>query len=443
MKRLTKSSEKTIAEKFSLPPVGQRMVRSAVGVLLCLLVYYLSGERGTPFYSAIALLQCIQPDNRSTAKMAVQRGVGTIVGAIFGLATLIIQGLVPQDYTDIRYFITPLFIIPVIYFTLLIKQQSASYFSCVVFLSITIAHTSDAEPLIFVMNRALDTFIGIFIAIIVNSAHLPRKQQRDTLFVVKLDDALSHHKENLTPYSKVELNRIIDDGAKLVIATMRTPASLMEPMTGVKLSLPIIAMDGAALYDVSSNSFDHAYVISHKTAQEICAIADSLGLHCFVNALADNTLMIYYGDFVNKAEELLFKKLSRSPYRCYVKRSFTRQDMVIYVMCLDAHERIKAFYDRLEAGGYAGRLKIDRYRSIEYEGMSYIKIYNKNASLENMLYYLKEDLNVGNVCTIGTEDSCDVTVMQTELNAVVKTLKNTYEPCVIDSGRFRKRINRR
>ena len=44
-----------------IPIPGQRIIRSAVAVALCLLVYVLRGHSGIPLYSAIAALQCMQP----------------------------------------------------------------------------------------------------------------------------------------------------------------------------------------------------------------------------------------------------------------------------------------------------------------------------------------------------------------------------------------------
>ena len=39
-----------------LPPVGQRIVKSSIGVLLGFLVYYARGCQGVPFYTALSVL---------------------------------------------------------------------------------------------------------------------------------------------------------------------------------------------------------------------------------------------------------------------------------------------------------------------------------------------------------------------------------------------------
>ena len=42
------------------PKIGMRIIKSALGVLLCFVIYFLRGKHGTPFYSALAVLWCIQ-----------------------------------------------------------------------------------------------------------------------------------------------------------------------------------------------------------------------------------------------------------------------------------------------------------------------------------------------------------------------------------------------
>lgn len=55
---------------LKIPPVGQRIVRSVCAVILCFAVYFCMGKTGIPFYSALAVLQCIQPYQGSSMQMA-------------------------------------------------------------------------------------------------------------------------------------------------------------------------------------------------------------------------------------------------------------------------------------------------------------------------------------------------------------------------------------
>ena len=130
------------------------------------------------------------------------------------------------------------------------NKKQASYFSCVVFLSVVVNHISDTNPYLFVWNRFLDTMIGIVLGIIVNTFSLPRKKHPEILFVSGLDDTLLSKNNNISDYERVELNRMLDDGLTFTLSTIRTPASLIEPMHDIRLKLPVIVMDGAALFNL-------------------------------------------------------------------------------------------------------------------------------------------------------------------------------------------------
>lgn len=70
--------------KIHFPKVGQRIIRSVVAVACCFCVFYLRDKEGIPFYSALAVLQCIQPYQDSMTETARKRVTGTFVGALLG-----------------------------------------------------------------------------------------------------------------------------------------------------------------------------------------------------------------------------------------------------------------------------------------------------------------------------------------------------------------------
>ena len=76
---------------FHFPKPGQRIVRSVIAVACCFCVFYLRNREGIPFYSALAVLQCIQPYQDSMAQVAKKRVTGTFVGAFWGLVIILIQ----------------------------------------------------------------------------------------------------------------------------------------------------------------------------------------------------------------------------------------------------------------------------------------------------------------------------------------------------------------
>lgn len=411
-------------KRLNIPPIGSRIIKSAVGVLLCWCVYLLRGRSGIPFYSMLAVLWCIQPYIDKTLTMALQRTIGTLIGAAYGLVTIVLEIYVLKIYDQpLGYLIVAAMIVPVIYTTVLINRKNASYFSCVVFLSITVVHIADENPYIFVLNRVLDTFIGIAIGMAVNAARLPRRRVKDVLFTAELDDMLSPISEQLTPFSKVELNRMLSEGLKFTLVTMQTPASLMHILSDVNLRLPVVVMNGAALYDFRENSYVKAYIISGETADKVRGIVNSAGMNVFTNALCDDSLVIYYDRLENDAEKAIYSSLRKSPYRNYMNRRPQSEDRVIYLMIVDRSEKIAALYDTLTHSEEGAALKMITYPSHDYPGFSYIKIYNKNAGKRHMTEMLCQEYGMEKCVPITKGGS-------RSMNSIAHKLKSSFEPLI-------------
>ncbi len=76
----------------------------------------------------------------------------------------------------LRYLCLSVLLIPIINFSVLIKQEKGTFLMCVVFLCITVTHGNDESPLAFGLNRITDTTVGIMIALLINQ--IPVAEQK-------------------------------------------------------------------------------------------------------------------------------------------------------------------------------------------------------------------------------------------------------------------------
>lgn len=418
--------------KIQIPGIGMRIIKSAVAILICYIVNILRGGHGMVFYSQLAALWCVQMYRSNTKNNAIQRTIGTVIGACYGLVYLLIYPNMIHLFRNVEWveaLVISIAIVLVLYTTVVLKKQQSSYFSCVVFLSIVVNHVSDGNPYLFVWNRFLDTMIGIVVGITVNDIRLCLHPDRDTLFISGLDDTLLNQEEVLSAFSKVELNRMIDNGMQFTVSTMRTPAALLEPMRDIRLKLPVIAMNGAVLYDTQKHSYLRVYVISSNTSQKLMQRIIEENICWYANVIIDDLLVIYYGEMVDRTNLNMIEELRTSPFRNYVRRPLPKDEDVTYFMLLDQVDKIAYFYEILKQEGYTNELKIITYPSQDYPGYAYIKIYNKNATKENMIMYLKEMTNSENVVTFGTiPGQYDVLICEDNANEVIRKVRNMYEP---------------
>ena len=90
--------ERTEKHAFSLPPIGQRIIRTSVAVVLCLFYYMLRGYEGSgmPAEAAITAIICVQPYARAVRENALIRLGGTLVGAVWGFLFLLLLSRFPR-----------------------------------------------------------------------------------------------------------------------------------------------------------------------------------------------------------------------------------------------------------------------------------------------------------------------------------------------------------
>ena len=415
-----------------LPPIGARIIKSSVAVALCMVIYFfrtlLPIGNGIPFYSALAALWCLQPYSNSTKNNAGQRSTGTFIGAAYGLAFIVLLRFFGLSEPILVYLIASAIIIPVIYLAVITNNRNASFFSCVVFLSIALTHSFDENPYLFVLNRVLDTFIGIGVGLAVNNFHLPIKHDSETLYISGIDSVLIPDDHSANAFNKVELNRMIELGVKFTLSTIRTPAEVKSLMKGVDLKLPIIVMDGAAMYDLNKREYLEAEFLQADICEQAERIIAYHGMHCFVNVMYDATLLIFYGELWNTAEKDLYETHKHSPYRNYIRDIFRRHDAserVLYLTVLDEITKIADLEKQLvhELGALARITVTDS----EYDGYQYLKVFSSAASKKHMLVKLKSHTGCDNVVTIGSiEGKYDVYIGDGGGNATIKKLKKLY-----------------
>ena len=151
--------------------VGMRVIKTIAAVTVCLLIAWLLGSKDSLPIAAIAAIVTMQATQSETLRIGVFRILGTIIGGIFGILTILI-GLVMPYYADGLFIVViPLMLLFNLYLCNLLKMQDSCSISCVVTIIIASHIVADAtfdETLVFTFIRLRDTLIGVVIATIIN-----------------------------------------------------------------------------------------------------------------------------------------------------------------------------------------------------------------------------------------------------------------------------------
>lgn len=452
--------------RFPVP--GQRIVRSVFAVWLCMLFYYVRGFRGEPFYSVIAALQCVQPYSSNMLKEGKDRIIGTLIGAFWG-GVVLYAGLLPvsDDLTGtmIHYLLLGIFAGLVIYSTVVLNISKYALFSTVVFLGIAMYHVENTTYYIHIFNRTMDTIIGVGIAFIVNSIHLPRVHDCSTLFISGIDHVLFREDRKLSSFTQIELNRYLDEGMRFSVSTKQTPATVREVLAGVNFRLPIIAMDGAVLYDLNAMKYVRIRKMEPDLVKLVSDFLHSEGMPFFVNSIQDQLLVIYFKDYkdlileevkdahhttpensvdddftLSKSAYLcmskLYKKKRVSPYRNYVRTDASITKDVVYIQVIDLEDKIDRLHDKLMQQPWADRCRTN-FETLDCDaGEKIMRIYTASATRENMQEELRQITGAPKIITFtNVEGRSDVVVKDPSRDQVVKELKKRFKPVSIKGWR--------
>ncbi|MGX8700948.1 HAD-IIB family hydrolase [Caproiciproducens sp.] len=388
-----------------MPKIGMRIIKSSAAVFLCFAIYLLRGD-GIPFYSAIAAILCMQPYVSNSRKVAFNRIIGTLIGGTAGMLVMMAEkSFIPPDAPVLKYLLISAVIIPLIYLTVLAKKTSASYITCVVFMSITVSHGQDASPYLFALNRILDTLIGIFVSLGVNAFHLPRRKNGSLLFVSDLDGTLTNSDGQIGDFTRFKLNQLLQRGAMITVASKRSSSSMEPILKGISFSLPVIAMNGAALYDIRKKTYLYSKNIPYATAKEVLGVFDKYGLNCFVHTIINDILHIYYGDFTNAAEERFYHEQKLRPLKNYICNPLPENRDVVYIMAVDRLETVRKLREEILSLSCAGQISAVYYPDRNNEGHYFLEIYSVEASKENAVLELKRRYGMEKVAAFGDDES--------------------------------------
>lgn len=392
------------------PRIGMRMIKTAIAVGICFLISSLTGGNGKPIFSAIAAIICMQPYVEHSVDVAFNRIIGTIIGAVFGLIAASVSLYIPPEYDYVHFLVISLTVIPVLYTTVLLKKPGASALAGVVLLSITLS-IGDSTPLMDAVNRSVETIVGILVSLGVNMAHLPRRKEKDFLFVSGFDGAIYGEKTGMTPYSIFELNQLLKDDMAFTIATERTPASLIADIGMLHMKLPIIAMDGAVLYDMNEKRYLACHGLSKELTEKIENFLKEFDLHYFLNVVWQDVLLIYYHDFKNEEEQKLYHQLRLSPHRNYVYGERPEDGIVVYILLVVKDETADFVTEKLIEMDKERELLFLRDKSETPEDYCHLKIYHKNATKEYMMNRLLEKMPQKKTVVFGSNKN-DASMMQ-------------------------------
>ncbi|MBC8059981.1 MAG: aromatic acid exporter family protein [Clostridiaceae bacterium] len=164
--------------------MGMRNIKTALAVIICVLISRIL-KLEYSFYAAIAAIISMENTVINSFRAGKNRMLGTLIGAGIGF---LCASIVPGNAI-----LCGIGVVIVIYICNLLKWEKSISIACIVFMAIMV-NLNGKNPFVYSMNRILDTFIGITVAVLVNYFIFPPNYandiKRNCLYIVDRIDKL-------------------------------------------------------------------------------------------------------------------------------------------------------------------------------------------------------------------------------------------------------------
>ena len=377
-------SMQTLSRLF--PPLGQRIVKTAVAVFLCLLYYWLRGYRGMnmPTEAGITAIICMQPYVHDSRDYALSRFTGTLIGSFWGLLLLLLLMAAPRlgESLFLVYSFMAVGVLASLYTAVMLRRADASGLAAIVFLCIVISFPEIEEPLRQAGDRIFGVLLGTVIAIAVNVFHLPRSKNRDSVFFVRTRDLAPDRFSQIPSAAMYRLNYLYQDGAKICLMSEHAPAFFALQMSEAMLSVPLVVMGGAAVYDLSEQSYLYAETIRPQDSRRIREHLDRLGLSFFIYTVHSHRTCIFHRGDMREEERVIFKRMKRSPYRDYLDEGDFPDEEIVYLKLIGTDRETERWLARLQSFLHSRHLRGVIRPEAGTNGISGLYIYSARASVK-------------------------------------------------------------
>lgn len=212
-----------------------------------------------------------------------------------------------------------------------------------------------------------------------------------TLYISDLDGTLLNSDKELSRYTLDTLNALMEKGLNFTVATARSSASAIKILEDLKLKLPVILMNGVAIYDLQQHKYIKTEVIQGQTASSIICILKEHDISGFMYAISKDTLITYYENLNSKDMQDFYDERVLKYNKTFEQvESFlnkTLDNEIIYFSLIGEYERLaKVLKDLSKLEDIDSVL----YRDIYGVNLWYLEIHSINASKYNSTKYLRE-----------------------------------------------------
>ena len=223
----------------------------------------------------------------------------------------------------------------------------------------------------------------------------------DALYLSDLDGTLLGATAELSAYTVEMLNALIRRGLPFSIATARTAASVARVLAPLEISVPVVLMNGAQVYELKTGHYLHTEYLPRPVVTEIAGILQTRGITGFMYGLENDTMSTYYESLESESLRTFHQErvVKYGKTFTHVETFSSHADQgVLYFVMRDRWERLAPVHDALLC---VPGLAMSFYPDIYTGDLWYLEVFSDRVSKGHAAEYLRNRLGFGRLVGFG------------------------------------------
>ncbi len=216
---------------------------------------------------------------------------------------------------------------------------------------------------------------------------------RMTLYISDLDGTLLRNNGELSPFSRVNLSRLVEEGVSFTVASARSVAAIRKILSGVPIHLPVIEFNGAFISDMQTGRHHMINAVDPVIVHEIYNRVKGYGCESFISTYNGQEDCLYYHQIENDGmlwyhNDRLLHKDHRLRYTQRIKDTFREQ--VICFTIIDRKHRLEELAAEIEET-YDGKVEVHLFENQYSPGWYWLTIHDHKATKDQAIRRLVDE----------------------------------------------------
>lgn len=221
------------------------------------------------------------------------------------------------------------------------------------------------------------------------------------LYISDLDGTLLNSNAELSVKTVSILNELLEQGLNFTVATARSIVSVKPLLKNMKISIPVILMNGVCIYDLQLDDYIKVETFPQKSIDLLLSVIKEYQLKGFAYTVKAGKLATYYEELNTKALQAFYQE-RRDRYQKMFQQidDFTvlSGEPMMYFTLLDQKSKLEPVYQILRQ---IPELHCTFYKDNYTPDLWYLEIYNNTASKYHAVHFLRNKLGYDHITCFG------------------------------------------